>query len=122
MIEHPHLFDFARNRIDLLDQPGAVSPAPHYRPEDGGDKLADYLLAQGIRYFAFVYPAKAEYLYSRATWTRLKTGPARVWRLAAVVYLAAFDAVDGIARTRARLYDDGRMAVVDLATRTGVIP
>jgi hypothetical protein len=122
MIERPYLLDFARNRILLLDQPGAVSPAPHYRPADGPDKLADYMLAQGIRYFAFVYPSKAETLYSRSSWTRLKTGHARVWRLAADVYLASFDAVDGLAKTRARLHDDGRMAVVDLATRVAATP
>jgi len=113
MIERPYLFDFKRNRVVLLDQTGAVSPPPGI-PLSSGEAMAGYLVGQGIRYFAFSYPDKAQYLYSRAHWTRLRTGGQPFWRATAPVYLAAFDAVDAIARTRHKLYDDGQMAVVDL--------
>ena len=52
-----------------------------------------------------------------ANWKRLASGSEQLWRLAAPVYLATFDVVDELGRTRRRLYDDGQMAVVDLATR-----
>jgi len=121
MIERPYLLDFKRNRVLLLDQPGAVSPPPGI-PLSSGEAMAGYLLEQGIRYFAFSYPDKAQYLYSRAHWTRLRTGGQPFWRVTAPVYLAAFDAVDAIARTRRKLYDDGQMAVVDLTARAAPLP
>jgi hypothetical protein len=117
MIERPYLLDFARNRVVLLDQPGAASPAPGLRFSEGGEKVAAYLMRQGIRYFAFVFPDKAQGLYGRATWKRMGAGLEQLWRLAAPVYLTVFDTVDELGKSRRRLYDDGQMAVVDLASR-----
>ena len=69
MIDRPYLLDFARNPIEILDQPGAASPAPGIPLVEGAEKVALYLQAHGIRYVGFVRPDKAvSPLYSRAQW------------------------------------------------------
>jgi hypothetical protein len=119
MIERPYLLDFSRNRIELLDQPGAVSPPPGLPLGTDGEKIAGYLMAQGLRYLAFNRPDHPkDDLYSRAHWKANLAGPTRIWRITAPVYLSAFDAVDALARIRKRLYDDGHLVVVDLAVRS----
>lgn len=120
MIERPFLLDYARNRITHIDLPGAASPPPHLPLAAGGEKVADYLLAEGIRYFAFVRPDRAQSdIYSRAHWQRLLTGSARGWRITAPSFLSTFDDLDQLAQSRHRLYDDGHFVVVDLAARAG---
>jgi hypothetical protein len=119
MIERPYLLDFARNRIELLDQPGAVGPGPGIPLQAGGEKVAEYLVAQGVRYLAFNRPDRAkDDLYNRAHWKAQLTSSIRIWRLTAPVYLAAFDAVDQLAQSRRRLYDDGHFVVIDLTVRS----
>jgi hypothetical protein len=120
MIERPYLLDFSRNRIELFDQPGAVSPRPGVPLKAGGEKVGDYLVGQGIRYLAFSWPDKANQpLYSRPHWKSQLSSPTRMWRDVAPVYLAAVDAVDELARSRRRLYDDGHFVVVDLTGAPG---
>ncbi len=115
MIERPYLLDFRRNRIELFDQPGAVSPRPGVPLRAGGQKVGDYLVGQGIRYLAFSRPDRANQpLYSRSHWKSQLGSATRMWRDVAPVYLAAFDAVDQLAQSRRRLYDDGHFVVVDL--------
>jgi hypothetical protein len=117
MIERPYLLDFARNPIDHWDQVGAASPERGLPLRAGSDAVAAYLVRQGIRYMAFTRPDRSTIdLYSRATWRRLLVGRMRVWRITAPIYLAAFDVVDGLARTKRLLYDDGHLVVVDLAS------
>ncbi len=118
MIERPYLLDFKRNPILLLDQPGAASPPPGIPLLAGAEPTAAYLLNQGIRYFAFVRPDRSGIpLYLRSRWRDSAAG-ATIWQLAARAYLAAFDVVDRLAQTRKRLYDDGRLVVVDLAAKS----
>ena len=115
MIERPYLLDFARNRIDHWDQAGAASPPPGLPLRAGSDAVASYLVQQGIRYVAFTRPDRSTIdLYSRATWRRLLVGRMRVWRITAPIYLAAFDVVDELARTKKAVYDDGHLVVVDV--------
>jgi hypothetical protein len=117
LIERPYLLDFARNPIELLDQPGAASPAPGIPLLQGSEATASYLLARGTRYFAFTRPDRSGIpLYSRTHWKGMGSG-APVWRDAMAIYLATFDVVDHLAQTRRRLYDDGRLVVVDLMNR-----
>jgi len=119
LIERPYLLDFARNPIQLLDQPGASSPAPGIPLMDGSEATASYLLARGTRYFAFTRPDRSVIpLYSRSHWQGMRSG-APIWQAATVIYLATFDVVDHLAQSRRRLYDDGRLVVVDLADKGG---
>jgi hypothetical protein len=116
MIDRPYLLDFARNPIELLDQPGAASPAPGIPLLAGSARVAAYLQSLGIRYLAFVRPEKAvSPLYSRTQWTAFQSGGLAIWRQTATYFLAAFDVVTDLAQRRHRLYDDGTLVVVDLA-------
>jgi hypothetical protein len=114
MIDRPYLLDFARNPIEILDQPGDASPAPGIPLTAGSEKVALYLRGLGIRYLGFVRPDKAQSpLYSRAQWTGMSSAP--LWKATAPIKLAAFDVVGQLARDHRRLYDDGSLVVVDLA-------
>jgi hypothetical protein len=118
MIERPYMLDFTRNRVDILDQPGAASPAPGIPLAEGPDATASYLQAQGIRYFAFARPDRAQTpLYSRSHWRDMASSSSELWRVTAHVYLDTFQVVDRLAQTRRVLYDDGRLVVVDLDQR-----
>jgi hypothetical protein len=118
MLDDPFLLDFGRNRIDLVDLPGAASPAPGM-PLDDDEKLASYLLAHGYRYLAFVRPSASKSLYRRDHWQRqlndMKTE--EIWRQSAPFYLSTFDRFESLARSRAVLFDDAGMVALDLAAR-----
>jgi hypothetical protein len=115
MIERPFLLDFARNPIEILDEPGAASPAPGIPLAAGADATAAYLRTQGIRYFAFTRPDRAQIaFYSRSHWIEMAGTAAELWRVTAHVFLDTFQVVDRLAQTRHVLYDDGRLVVVDL--------
>jgi hypothetical protein len=120
MIERPFLLDFSRNWIALLDLPGAASPRRALPLMQGGEQVAAYLLGEGFRYFAFASPDRPQNdLYRRSHWKDMLVDPRPNAHGAARLYLAAFDDVDDLARTRRRLYDDGHFVVVDLAVRGG---
>ncbi len=117
MIERPYLLDFARNPIALWDLPGAASPRRALPLSSGPEAMAAYLVAEGYRYLAFNLPDAAENdLYKRQHWKNARVGRQKIWRDSAPIYLATFDALDHFGRTRASLYDDGHLRVVDLAT------
>jgi hypothetical protein len=116
MIDRPYLLDFARNPIEILDEPGAASPAPGIPLVEGAEKVALYLRAHGIRYVGFVRPDRAvSPLYSRAQWLGMLNGSAPLWHATAPFNLAAFDVLGQFAQHHRRLYDDGQLVVVDLA-------
>ena len=117
MLDEPFWLNFRRNRIDIVDLPGATSPPPGMPLEDD-EKLATYLHNLGYRYAAFVRPASSRSLYKRTLWTRnLTAGELPIWKQSAPFYLKMFDRWDGLALTRAHLYDDGAMVALDLETR-----
>jgi hypothetical protein len=122
MLDEAFWFDFRRNPINLVDLPGASSPAPGM-PLDDDDRLAGYLGAQGYRYVAFVRPTASRSIYRRDLWNRkLASAPEPIWRLTAPFYLKAFDRFEGLAKSRKHLYDDGRMVALDLGTRAANQP
>jgi hypothetical protein len=116
MLDDPFWFDFRRNRIDLIDLPGSVSPSPGM-PLDDDEKLVQYLSGQGYRYLAFVRPAASKgLLYRRTHWARMLSGAdALIWKLTAPFYLKTFDRLESLAKSRKALYDDGQMVALDLA-------
>jgi hypothetical protein len=117
MLDEPFLFNFRRNQIDIVDLPGAASPRPGM-PLDDDEKLARYLRDKGYRYVAFVRPASSKSLYRRTVWTRnLTSGVLPIWKLSAPFYLNMFNRWDGLAGSRAHLYDDGQMVALDLEAR-----
>jgi len=117
MVDEPFWFDFRRNPIDIVDLPGAVSPAPGM-PLDDDEKLATYLHGRGYRYVAFVRPASSKSLYRRTHWARELASPdAPIWKQSAPFYLNIFDRWDGLATSRTHTYDDGQIVALDLESR-----
>lgn len=117
MFDHPYLFDFGRNPIEVIDLPGQVSPPPGM-PFDSDDALATYLIDQGFRYLAFVKPESSINQYRREGWQRMIGPPASVlWGRAAPIILQALDRFESLGRNHWRLYEDGKFVAVDLEAR-----
>jgi hypothetical protein len=109
------LLDFRRNVIYINDLPGGASLPPGIPAFKGPDALADYLLQHGIRYLAYSYGDEAA--FSRQEYgDRLKPN-VNIWlRRGAQI---AWDFQDNcvlLGKSRKRLFDDGHMFVLDLAT------
>jgi len=117
MVDEPIWFDFRRNPIDIVDLPGSVSPAPGM-PLDDDEKLVTYLHNLGYRYVAFVRADNSKSLYRRPHWKNLLTGSEEIWRKSAPFYLHMFERWDGLASSRAHLFDNGTMVALDLDVRS----
>jgi hypothetical protein len=114
-LHRPYLLDYRRNPIWVLDLPGSASPPPGLPFREGGESLARYLGAQGVRYVAFTYrtgvffsPDKRapEILDFPVPWFR----PYNEFAFAVTADLAE------LGQTRQRLFDDGSVFVIDLAS------
>jgi hypothetical protein len=118
MLDRPFWLDFRRNPIEVIDMPGQVSPPPGI-PFDDDEALVAYLAMHGFRYLAFVRSTASENQYSRKGWQRLLgPPPSPLWGRAAPFVLRLFDRFESLSRSRVRLYDDGALVALDLATRT----
>jgi hypothetical protein len=120
MTDNPYYFDYSRNDILNIDLPGAASPKPGIPLFSSADEVAKYLLERGIRYWAFVNPASSHILYNRGVWESHSRGNNRLWRGESRFYLQVMAVVDQLAASRRRVFDDGYMVAVDLATPTAV--
>jgi hypothetical protein len=109
------LLDFRRNIIYINDLPGGASLPPGIPIFKGPDALADYLLQHGIRYLAYSYGDEAA--FSRHDYHERLNPNVNVWlRRGAEI---GFDFQDNCAllgNSRKRLWDDGHMYILDLAT------
>jgi hypothetical protein len=112
----PFLFDFISNPIFVVDCPGEASLPPGLPVRQGGEAVASYLMGHNIRYVIYSYKTQAG--NSRAAFGFLLE-PAYgtlVNRIAALSFAFQEDLAD-LSHTRARLYDDGSIFVLDLASR-----
>lgn len=118
MLDDAYWFDFKRNRIDLVDLPGAASPPPGM-PLDDDERLAKYLLDQGYHYLAFVHFNASKSLYKRDHWIKIRNSSKaeEIWKKSAPYYLDTFDRFDGLSKSRRVVYDDGVMVAVDLTSK-----
>jgi hypothetical protein len=109
------LLDFRRNIIYIDDLPGGASLPPGIPSFKGPDAIADYLLQHGIRYLAYSYGDEAA--FSRHEYSDRLKPDVNVWlRRGAQI---AYDFQDNcvlLGKSRKKLYDDGHMFVLDLAT------
>jgi hypothetical protein len=107
------LFDFRRNPIYVNDLPGGASLPPGIPIFKGPGALADYLVQHGIRYLAYSYGDEAT--FSRAQFGSRLEPRVNIWiRRGAEI---AFDFQDNaltLGKSRKKLYDNGRMFVLDL--------
>ncbi len=116
MVDDPVHLDFARNKVAILDMPGPSSPAPglpHFR---GAEPVAAYFLARGTRYFAFVRADWSRFVYRRESYV---TGGLTVdyWKTAAPYVLDAIGWLEELARSRAIVFEERGLVVLDLASR-----
>jgi hypothetical protein len=114
--DEPFLFDFTSNLIFVADWPGEASPPPGMPLHQGGEAIAAYLLAQNIRYIIYSYKTQAN--FPRDVY-KLYLAPnlGDVMNRQAANSFAFQDDVADLSRTRTRLYDDGSLYVIDLASR-----
>jgi hypothetical protein len=110
------LFDFRRNPIYIADYPGGSSLPPGLPFKKGSEAMADYLIGSGIRYVAYSYALEGGFSYENFK-DRLEPG-INLWVRTEAEH--AFDFQDNLrdlGTTRRRVYDDGEIFVLDLATR-----
>jgi hypothetical protein len=114
-VNNSFLLDFRAHSIDIADYPGAASPPPGWPSRQDGEALAQYLLANHLRYLAYSYqdfapfdqgasfvihdPTRTQWIHSEASIT-----------------LRSHQQFAELAHTRRHLYDDGQIYVLDLAT------
>ncbi len=109
------LLDFRVHRIDIADYPGAASLPPGWPSRGNGDALAQYLLAHHLRYLVYNY---ADFAGFDRSAPGVIADPSRTqWiHSEARITLRSHQQYAELALTRRRLYDDGSMYVLDLAT------
>jgi hypothetical protein len=115
-VEKPFLLDFKRNRVFIVDWPGASSPPPGMPFFQGGEALARYLLSKSVRYVAYSYASEAG--FSRRVLSH-RLSDQNAWVRTHAQH--AFDFQDNLlelGNKRKRIYDDGETFVLDLSIRT----
>lgn len=109
------LLDFRAHPISIADYPGAASLPPGWPSHQDGDALARYLLANHLRYLVYDYNFFAGFDEgaphvmadtSRTQWIHSETQ----------ITFRSHQQFAELARTRRRLYDDGKIYILDLAT------
>jgi hypothetical protein len=114
MLDEPYRLDFGRNPIAILDLPGVVSPAPGMPTKDAA-ALAAYLEKLGIRYVAFVRPARSKHLYSPKTWeTAQSLTQGFPQQYMAPTALEVLTEIEQLAASHSVIVEDGGMVVLDL--------
>ena len=111
----PYFLDFTRNRIFIADYPGSASLPPGMPFFRGGDALAQYLLSKSIRYVIYAYGHEAD--FSREEFGHRLEKDAPVWVRTTARHTFDFqDNLSELGKTRTRIYDDGEVFVLDLAS------
>jgi hypothetical protein len=109
------LLDFRRNPIYIDDIPGGSSLPPGIPSFQGPEPIAKYLLAHGIRYLAYSYRDEAN--LSRAVYSDRLDPSVNVWlRRGAQIAFDFQDNLVQLGRTRKKLFDNGQIFVLDLAS------
>jgi hypothetical protein len=118
-LDTPFLFNFSRNRIYVMDWPGAAGPAPGTpywsKPED----LAHYLRLNGIRYIVYSYANEA--LHSKTGFSDRLQHPQAWIRNLAFRTFAVQDQLTQLAIDYKVLYDNGNDFVLDLCSNNIIL-
>jgi hypothetical protein len=126
LLDDPFRLDFKRNHIMNLDQPGAASPGAGLPIRQGEEALAQYLLANGVRYIAFRIDGSSKE-YSLGRWAGIAITPPPVIRngytrgvllqTMASFYTDVFGNLLKLATTRHKLFAQDNYFVLDLKER-----
>ena len=113
------LYDYGRNPIYNINDPGTCSPPPGMPYFQGPEAVAAYLLSYHIRYVAYAYADQAGYPVITNLWRHMPGRPYmhRIGERAKV----ALDRVLGeLGASRQRIYDDGLLFIIDLKTSAAI--
>jgi hypothetical protein len=129
-IARPFLLDFSRNNIHVIDWAHGASPRPGMPLGQGSDALAEYLLSVSIMYVLYEhdkpeswYPGGDQRCREAASAGPILSrtgGESGVVAYECSMDLSAADFIRGLdplMETREVIYDDGRLAVIDLTKR-----
>ena len=114
-VSKPFLLDFTRHNVYVPDYPGGASPPPGMPFGKGPEVLAQYLLSNAVRYVAFSYGDSAGYTEEKQGWKLSK----QAHPFSRTAARGTFDFQKDLAKlgqTRRRVYDDGKIFVLDLQT------
>jgi hypothetical protein len=112
----PFLFDFGRNPIYTVDHAGGASPPPGMPVRGSTEAFAGYLRSVPIRYVIYSHADEASY-GRRAVGDRLSLEGgfyADRTRKLAEYNIAFRDHLTGLAKQGAKVFDNGRLLVLDL--------
>jgi hypothetical protein len=114
-VNNSFLLDYRAPNIFIADYPGASSLPPGWPSQGDGEALAKYLLANNLRYLVYSY---ADFAGFDQAAPHVISDPTRTqWiHSEAKITLRSHQQYVELAQTRRRLYDDGQMYVLDLAT------
>ena len=114
-VNNSFLLDFRSHDIKVADFPGAASLPPGWPSHQDGDSLARYLLANHLRYLIYDY---AGFAGDEEIAPSVIADPSRTqWVHSEIaITLRSYQQYAELGRTRLRLYDDGKMYILDLAT------
>jgi hypothetical protein len=117
-LSYPFLLDFKRNKIFIVDQPGGSSPPPGMPFFKGPGALADYLISKSIRYIAYSYADEANFPKARfGHW--INPNYWNTWNKTQARHTFDFqENLEQLGKTRKRIFDDGKVFVIDLLNLT----
>lgn len=113
-VEEPYRFDFRRNVIVNVDEPGAVSPPPGLHHLKSGIEVIHYLRNLGFTHLAYVKPARASLFYSEAHLRTLQKSEEQAWREFAEYFLQFQERLAEMQALCPQLHDDGALVSLDL--------
>ena len=119
MLDHPYLLDGARNPILDYDLPGAMGPKGGPPDFQGPDAFAQYMRSLGIRYIAYTLGRSSpeyqlELWQARADAALTPNGRSGFYKNTARFELDFFHVLTSLAASRAMLFHEGDMVVLDL--------
>jgi hypothetical protein len=114
-VGYSFLLDFRSHNISIADYPGAASLPPGWPSRQTSEALANYLLAHHLRYLVYNYAYFAGF-YQESSHVITDASRTQWIHSQAKIALGSHQQYAELARTRRRLYDDGNMYVLDLAT------
>jgi hypothetical protein len=115
LLDEPFYLDYRRNPIINLDTPGFASFAPGMPTFHGPEPVGAYFLAHGVRYLAFVRGDHSRYFYRRDLWVKRTLIDTELWRILGAYLVDSVDNFTALAATRAVLFEQNGMVVLDLA-------
>jgi hypothetical protein len=109
------LYNYGRNHIYNINDPGTCSPPPGMPYFEGPETVAAYLLSKKIRYVAYAYSNQAGYPVIDNLW-RLRPDRPYMHRIGERAKVALDRVLGELGASRKRIYDDGELFILDLET------